>query len=196
MPEDKTPDDTRDIVEQGKDSEQAIHSLQQENTARREEAIHALAADTHITESIHQKEPRLATIPILAKQRRRLSRRSLAMLAVALVIVLVAVAVTARNVLTTGSVGTLLHPAPTTLRLDLNALGYSCPSAMAWSPDGSKLAVLAQRGHITPDQDEGPCASDTILVFDAQHGILLQHFDIAAPLKAADASLTLGSVDI
>src|SRR6185437_7952292 len=102
------------------------------------------------------------------RQRHTVSSRRLMVMAVGLVVALIVGGVIARNAFITDSANHLLHSTPATVRLDLNALGYTCPAAMTWSPDGSKLAVLAQRGSITSGQETDPCASDTILVFDTQ----------------------------
>jgi hypothetical protein len=79
---------------------------------------------------------------------------------------------------------------PASIRLDLNSIGYSCPTAMAWSSDGFVLAVLAQKGKITSDQIGLPCASDTVLLFDTHRAILRAALPFAATLMHANASLS------
>jgi hypothetical protein len=160
-------------------------STYEEDARRREEAIRALAAAS--SAGTGQNAPTAAMGS--PHTRRHESRRWLAAVGVALIVVLVLIGVFARNTII-GRATNLLHPTPASLRINLTAFGYSCPSAMAWSPDGSKLAVLAQQGPITSDQAQSPCAGDTLLVFSAQHGMLVERVSIASTLKAANASLT------
>lgn len=180
-----------DLGERDKVSEQATQAARLDDAKRREQAIRALAVAAHSAEPGHRQASHAGESLTSVRQPSRSSRRrSLAMFAGVIAIMVIVVGVIARNMFVGGAASNTLHSAPASVRLDLTALGYSCPSAMAWSPDGSKLAVLAQKGAITPDQALAPCIGDTLLVFDTQHGALLEHMDIAAPLKVANASLT------
>ena len=83
-------------------------------------------------------------------------------------------------------------PAPAMLRIDLLAMGYVCPAAMAWSSQGDKLAVLVQRGQITAASAQDPCGfSDTIVVFDAHTGKLNKAYPVGAVLKQDGAVLNI-----
>jgi hypothetical protein len=72
--------------------------------------------------------------------------------------------------------------------LNLLGNGYSCPSAVAWSPDGQRLAVLAQRGFCRASGAGG--ANDTVLIFDAARGKLLKALDLAGTLKPIQGQVT------
>jgi hypothetical protein len=83
---------------------------------------------------------------------------------------------------------------PAVLTLDLEGAGYSCPSALAWSPDGARLAVVAMHGF-------RPCANgiggdpDAVLLYDATSGTLPRALDLQGALASAHVSLidpTLG----
>jgi hypothetical protein len=74
---------------------------------------------------------------------------------------------------------------PTSLTIDVQEGAVSCPSALAWSPDGTRLAVLAQRGGC----DAG--APDTILVYDAISGAHRATLDLSGALTQAQANIFL-----
>lgn len=167
------------------ENKQETLSTQKEDARRREEAIRSLAAGANDAEVGQSSSSRAS--PFQGNARRHYPRRMIAVIAVVIIVMLILVGVYARNQVIGRVASKLPHSAPTTLRIDLTALGYSCPAAMAWSPDGSKLAVLAQHGPITPDQS---CIGDTLLIFDTQRGTLLEHLDFSTTLKTANASLT------
>lgn len=79
--------------------------------------------------------------------------------------------------------------APPVVSLNLAASGASCPVAAAWSPDGSRLAVLARQGAAGCDApgDVAP----VVLVYDAGRGRLVTRLDPATALARAHAALNM-----
>lgn len=88
--------------------------------------------------------------------------------------------------------------APDRLTIDLHGSGYSCPSALAWAPDGTRVAVVAQRG---PCNQQFPMASyDAVLIYDSIHGDashnarLLRILDPLPTLTAAHGIISTPSI--
>jgi hypothetical protein len=78
------------------------------------------------------------------------------------------------------------------LTLDLAATGGFCPSAMAWSPDGARLAVLVQRKNCVVSAGAVPIitiAPDVVLIYDARNGKLLASLDPFQAISATQATL-------
>ena len=67
---------------------------------------------------------------------------------------------------------TQLAPIPAELALDLPSLKLFCPQALAWSPDGTRVAVQVS-DHTCEQQ-----SAHLLAIFDARQGKLLQRFDI------------------
>lgn len=72
---------------------------------------------------------------------------------------------------------------PATLTIAVQAGTVSCPSALAWSPNGARLAVLAQRGGC------GASSPDTLLIYDTVHGTQLATIDLSDVLAQARAAI-------
>ncbi|MGH2518111.1 MAG: hypothetical protein ACRDHP_20905, partial [Ktedonobacterales bacterium] len=89
-----------------------------------------------------------------------------------------------------GLLTSILHPVPAQLTLDLSTAHFSCPSAVAWSPDGSEIAVLAQRGSCG-NGGRFPSDGAVVLIYDASSGKLATTLDPTSVLQAASASLSV-----
>lgn len=74
-------------------------------------------------------------------------------------------------------------PAPPVMSLNLAPSGASCPVAAAWSPDGSRLAVLARQG--TARCDAPGDVAPVVLIYDVGHGRLVTRLDPATALALA-----------
>ena len=71
---------------------------------------------------------------------------------------------------------TQLAPIPAELVLDLPAMKLYCPQTLAWSPDGTRVAV--QLSDNTCSQQ----GAHLLAIFDARQGKLLQRFDLDGTL--------------
>jgi hypothetical protein len=71
-----------------------------------------------------------------------------------------------------------LPPIQDELTLDLWASGLDCPRAIAWAPDGLRLAVLASIGACDPER----LPATAIAIFDARQGRLLRRADLSQEL--------------
>ncbi len=71
---------------------------------------------------------------------------------------------------------TQLAPIPAELILDLPAMKLYCPQTLAWSPDGTRVAV--QLSDNTCSQQ----GAHLLAIFDARQGKLLQRFDLDVTL--------------
>lgn len=71
-----------------------------------------------------------------------------------------------------------LPPIQEKLTLDLRVSGLDCPRAIAWAPDGLRLAVLASIGYCDPARQP----ATAIAIFDARQGRLLRRADLSQEL--------------
>lgn len=78
-------------------------------------------------------------------------------------------------------------PVSPVVSLNLAASSASCPVAAAWSPDGSRLAMLARQG--TAGCDALGDVVPVVLVYDAGRGRLVTRLDPTPALARAHAAL-------
>lgn len=132
---------------------------------RREEALRALSDDSS-TQTRHEHEERR---PLLATTLTPPPRRRPRWLTPA-ISGFVSLAALALIVAHFWSPSPARH-APATLALDPKTIGITCLAGAAWSPDGSKLAVLGSRqGCNTPQVDSGTIFSDVVALVDPASG--------------------------
>ncbi|HKV83504.1 MAG TPA: hypothetical protein VJN88_03040 [Ktedonobacterales bacterium] len=111
-------------------------------------------------------------------------RRWLVGVSAALVVIVVAAAVSGYLLTRPGKGKSKARAAvtPTTLTLDLTALNLYCPEALAWSPDGSRFAVLAFS--VSCMASTHPNGPDTVGVFDATTGKEGRSIDLSVALRS------------
>ncbi len=105
--------------------------------------------------------------------------------ALALVVVLVGEGV--GYALTRRAAAPTATPVPPVVSLSLTSAGASCPVAAAWSPDGSRVAVLARQG--TVGCDAPGTQAPVVLVYDADRGRLVTRIDPTQALTNVHAAV-------
>jgi len=117
------------------------------------------------------------------------AKRRWAIAAAVVLLVLVLVGGGVGYALTRQAAAPTTTPVPPVVSLSLTSFGASCPVAAAWSPDGSRVAVLARQG--TVGCDAPGTQAPVVLVYDAGRGRLVTRIDPAPALARAHAALNL-----
>ncbi|HEX6123711.1 MAG TPA: hypothetical protein VFY89_11150 [Ktedonobacterales bacterium] len=133
---------------------------------RREEALRALGQ-----QAAPPPGGRIASLPATRKRRRVLLN---ALAVVALVAVLAGVG-TVSGLAPWARRATTQSPKPLTIRLALNHV--LCPSQVAWSPDGTRIAVLAQTGAAGCNNQVAPNTRNVVALFGLD-GQLIRLLDV------------------
>ncbi|HKV84817.1 MAG TPA: hypothetical protein VJN88_09685 [Ktedonobacterales bacterium] len=150
---------------------------------RRVEALQHLAVAQTSADSPAARQPQSQQ----ASGAPRGIRRRWAAASVALTLVLI-VGVVSAYVVTRRHSPIVTHlTIPLVRTLDMTSLGFSCPAAMAWSPDGGRLAVLAHRGDCTAHS--GLLPPDTVLLYTDGTSTAPTTIDLSGPLAVAHATI-------
>jgi hypothetical protein len=164
------------------DEMDAVSSPSKQPTAEQEHQRRLRALSQLVRSHVNEEPtPRLSPSAPPASAKRRWA------VATALALVLVLVGGGVGYALTRRAAAPTTTPAPSVVSLSLTSAGASCPVAAAWSPDGSRLAVLARQGTVGCDAPGAP--APVVLVYDARRGRLVTRIDPTRVLARVHAAV-------
>ncbi len=168
------------------DETDAVSSSSKRLTAEQEHQ-RRLQALSQLAQSQAMEKPHDAGAPELPPSPPRAHAQRRWAVVAALVLVLVLVSGGIGYSLSRRTVTPTSAPVPPVVSLSLASAGASCPVAVAWSPDGAKVAVLARQGASGCDAPGAP--APVVLVYAPGRGRLITRLDPTPALARAHAAL-------